>query len=316
MTPEEHQTEFLYQVDKLGIQTCDRSMREIAQDVIDASTEAIRSLNYCGTPCSPSELIQEEDWATMYRSRRERPNNWLSYQILSSSTYDGSICYLVARGQERTQLGKIFTAICRAELKDPQSLLDLYQISEHEDDESSLEKICQIVSDIGFYGAAVSILLGAAESTETKSYLLLFDVGNPFPGLLKQGRFATHTWDIISLLGAYDDMVLDDYKAGISEWRQSILRFCYTGDLSCEPWQQTSQTALLIQKDGMKSLDRTMLADSRAQKLLQIAEAEGQEYGFDLLWDNVVRFFLKTGNPRYRDEADQVMAEYVQEYNR
>ena len=313
MTPEEHQSEFLYQVEKLGIGTSGRSMTEIARDVVGASVDSLRSLNFGGAPCSSSELIPESDWASMQHARFVKPNTWLQSQILSSSTYDGSISYLVAKGQERTQLGKTFAAICKAGLKNPQHLLDLYQVSERDDDDSSLKKICQIVTDIGFYGAAVSGLLGAQGCSETKSYFVLFDVGNPFPGLLDNGTFATHTWDIISLLGAYDDIVPDECRLGISAWRRSILEYCYTGELCCGPWQQTSQSALLIQQNGVKCLGQEKLVTSTAQRLLQYAEEEGGERGFDLLWENVIRFFLKTGNPRYAHEAAEIVTKYAPE---
>lgn len=315
MTPGEHQNEFLYQAQKLGIETCRRPMSEIAMEFINAPIDAIRSLNYCGAPCSSSELIPEADWATMRHARHAKPNTWLTSQMLSFSTYDGSMSYLVAKGQERTQLGKIFAAICRAKLKSPQYLLDLYEISESQVDDIALEKICQLVSDIGFYCAAVSGLIGGAGSPEAKSHLVIFDIGNPFPGLLEPGRFATHTWDIVSLLGAYDHLVPQDSRKGICEWRQSIVKYCYMGEVSCEPWQPSSQSALLIQKDGNRCLDHTMLTHSRAHKLLEFAEQEGGEYGCDLIWESVVRFFLKTGNPRYGHEASAIVATYGREPN-
>ena len=309
MTPEEHQKEFIYQAQKLGLDVSKLSTEEIAKEFISAPLDVIQSLTYFGAPFSSSELIPE-DWATMYHARNTTPNTWLTSQILCSSTYDGSVSYLVAKGQKRTCLGKIFTAICRANLFYPHRLLDLYEISENDDDDTTLQKICQIATDIGFYGAAVSSLLGATESTETRSHLMLFDLGNPFPGLLESGHFATHIWDIVSLLGSYDDLVPQCLKLGISEWRQSILNYCYTGDLSCGPWQRDSQTALLVQKTGIKCLDHTALTESRAHKLLEIAESECFERGCDMIWENVVRFFLKIGDPRYSQEVDEIMAVY------
>ena len=310
MTPEEHQREFLYQAEKLGIETHERSMTDVAKEIIDAPIDAIRSLDYCGAPCSLSELIPENNWATMEHARHTKPNSWLSSQILCSSTYDGSISYLVAKGQERTQLAKIFATICRARLKDPQYLLNICKISEEDDDDAALEKICQVVTDIGFYGAALSGLLGAAGSSETKSYFLLFDIGNPFSVVLENGRFATHTWDIVSLLGAYDGIMPEDCRYGISEWRSTVLTYCYTAELQCEAWRRTSQTALLVRGDGIKCLDHNLLANSRAQKILQFAEQEGGECGLDLLWEKVIRFFLKTGNPRYSHEASDIVRNY------
>lgn len=252
-------------------------------EMIEAPIDAIRSLNYCGAPCSSSELILDADWATMQHARHAIPNDWLRSQILCSSTYDGSISYLVAKGQERTQLGKIFAVICRARLKNPQHLLDLYQMAEDDDDDVALEKICQVATDIGFYGAAVSGLSGATEKPTTKSYHVIFDIGNPFPGLLQQGCFATHTWDIVSLLGAYDELMSDEFRYSIAEWRRTILEYCYTGELSCGTWYRASQSALLVQKNGIKCLDHTTLTESRAQKLLLLTEEEGGEHGFDIL---------------------------------
>ncbi|KAL9589866.1 MAG: hypothetical protein Q9203_001321 [Teloschistes exilis] len=310
MTPEEHHNEFLYQVEKLGIDTGDRSMRDIAIEVADAPTEAIRGLNYCGAPCCPSELIPESDWATMLHARHTIPNAWLESQIVCSSTYDGSMSHLVAMGQERTQHARVFIAICRAKLNEPQSLLDMYHISEDDDDAIALEKICQAVTDVGFYGAAVSGLLGASQSPTTRNYLVLFDIGNPFAELLEKGRFATHTWDIVSLLGGYNDLVPEDLSKSISEWRQMILNYCHTGQLPCETWRPLSQSAMLVRKDGIQHLDHTLLAQFRAQKLLQFAEREGGEGGCDLLWEKVIRFFLRTGNPRYSHEASAIIDQY------
>ncbi|KAL8833978.1 MAG: hypothetical protein Q9170_003980 [Blastenia crenularia] len=313
MTPEEHQQEFLYQASKLGLEVTELSNQEIARAFINAPVDKIRSLNYCGAPCSSSELIPQPDWATMQHARNAKPSAWLKSQVLCSSTYDGSVSYLVAKWQERKGLGRIFAAICRAKLKHPQRLLDLYQISDEDDDNVALQRICQVVTDIGFYGAAVSGLLGASKSAETRSYLMLFDIGNPNRGLLEKKRFATHTWDIVSLLGPYDNLGPDDIKQGIFEWRQNILTYCYTGGFSCEPWQTACQTALLVRNDGTVNLDHNTLTNCKAYKLLALAEQEGGEHGCDMIWENVVRFFLKTGNPRYNHEVSGLMAKYGQD---
>ena len=311
MTPAEHQAEFLHQAEKLGIDTSCSSVEEIAMKVVEAPVDAIRGLNYCGVPCSGSELIPDHDWATMQHARHATPNTWLKSQILSFSTYDGSISYLVAKGQERTQLGKIFAAICRKRMRNPQKLLDLYQISAGDDDDVALEKICHLVTDVGFYGAAVNGLRGA-ESSKTQSHLVLFDIGNPFLGLLDQGRFATHTWDIISLLGAYDNMVPEDVRIGISEWRRSVLNYCNTGTLTCGAWRSDKHSALRIHKGGIERLDHIAMTNCKAQKLLQLAKEEGEEHGLDMLWENVIRFFLKTGNPRYSHEAATIIEDAYQ----
>ncbi|KAL8787309.1 MAG: hypothetical protein Q9213_002300 [Squamulea squamosa] len=308
MTPEEHHQEFLHQAKRLGIKTEDRLVKDIAVDLINAPVEAIRSLEYVGAPCAPSELTPQADWATMRHARHTKPNQWLKSQIMCSSTYDGSISHLVAKSQERTQLAQIFIAICKARLKNPQKILELYEITEDIGDDVALEKICQIVTDIGYYGAAVSALQGAAESSETKSYNVLFDIGNPFTDVLEKGRFATHTWDVVSLLGAYDAILPSDLRHGVCKWRELILEYCHTGELPCRPWQPTSQSTLLVQKEGISELSQHQLAESKRLRLLDFAKQEGGECGFDLLWEDVVRFFLKTGNPRYAHEVAELVS--------
>ncbi|KAL8753333.1 MAG: hypothetical protein Q9184_005456 [Pyrenodesmia sp. 2 TL-2023] len=310
MTPEEHQKEFLYQAARLGIEVHGRSMEDVAMELIDAPIDAIRSLEYCGAPCSPSELIAEADWATMKHARSTRPNVCLDSQILCSSTYDGSISHLVAKGQERVRLAKVFAAICHSRLKDPQNLLIIYNISEDDEDDVALEKICQVVTDIGYYGAVNSTLLGAAASSKTKNYHVLFDMGNPFSTVLEKGRFATHTWDAVSLFGAYNDQLPQDFRQGILEWRQAILAYCNTGDTPCDVWRPTFRSALVFQKDGTEQLKQGQLAQTKPERALQFAEQEGGESGLDFLWEDVIRFFLKTGNPRYSHEVADIMREY------
>ncbi|KAL8931145.1 MAG: hypothetical protein Q9208_000249 [Pyrenodesmia sp. 3 TL-2023] len=310
MTPEEHQREFLYQAERLGIEVQGRSMEAVAIEVIDAPIDAIRSLEYCGAPCSPSELIAEADWATMKHARSARSNVWLESQILCSSTYDGSISHLVAKGQERAHLAKVFAAICHSRLKDPQKLLTIYNILEDDEDDVALEKICRVMTDVGYYRAAISGLLGVAASFKAKNYHVLFDIGNPFSTLLPKGRFATHTWDAVSLFGAYDDQLPQDFRQGIFEWRQAILGYCNTGDIPCDVWRPTFRSTLVFHKHGTERLNQEQLPQIKPEKALQFAEQEGGESGLDFLWEDVIRFFLKTGNPRYSHEVAEIMREY------
>ncbi|KAI4283712.1 MAG: hypothetical protein L6R38_001968 [Xanthoria sp. 2 TBL-2021] len=312
MTPEQHRKEFLYQAERLGIRVQGRSMKDIAVEVIDTPVDAIRSLEYCGAPCSPSELITDPDWATMRHAQHTTPNSWLESQILCSSTYDGSTSHLVAMGQERTQLAKVFVAICRARLRDPQHLLNIYQISQDDTDDLALRKICQVVTDLGFYGAAVSSLRGSATSLHTKSYHVLFDIGNPFTRLLEKGSLATHTWDIVSLLGPFDNVLPEDCRYAIQQWREAVLAYCYSGKLPGDTWRPDSQSLLVFRNGGSESLHHEQLTQSKQERLLRLAEQEGGESGYDLLWEDVIRFFLKTGNPRYSHEALELVQEHDQ----
>ncbi|KAL8933060.1 MAG: hypothetical protein Q9216_006541 [Gyalolechia sp. 2 TL-2023] len=310
MTPEEHRREFLYQAEKLGIKIRDCSMEDIAMEVIDAPIDAIRSLEYCGAPCSQSELIPDADWATMRHARYTQPNSWLESQILCSSTYDGSISHLVAKSQERTQLARIFAAICHAKLRDPQGLLAIYQIDEDDEDDVALEKICQVATDVGYYGAVISGLLGAAASPEINNYHVLFDIGNPFSRLLKKGQFATHTWDVVSLFGPYDDMLPQDCRQGVFQWRQAILTYCDTGEFPCDSWLPMSRSMLVFRITGIEQLKQEQSVDTKPERALRLAEQEAGGHGLDLLWEDVIRFFLKTGNPRYSHEALEIMEKY------
>lgn len=308
MSPEEHQKEFLHQAEKLNIPTEDRTMEMVAKEVANAPLDAIRNLNYAGVPCSNTELIQDKDWATMHHAQQTRPNVWLESQVIACCTYDGSISYMVEAAQDRRHKARTFSAICKARINYAHALLDLYGICETDADDVALEKICQVVTDVGFHAAAVSTLIGAADSV-TKSIFLIYDIPNPFRGTLPQGHFATHTWDIVSLLGAYDDQLPGHYREAISEWRNSVISYCYSGIIGCKPWHVRHKSALRVSMDGVRALSGERLAKSRAEQLVKLAREDGGDQGFDKLWEDVVRFYLKTGNPRYAHELDTVIGE-------
>ncbi|KAI4276912.1 MAG: hypothetical protein LQ337_002159 [Flavoplaca oasis] len=217
-------------------------------------------------------------------------------------------------GQERTQLAKAFAAICHARLRDPQALLNIYQISRDDTDAIALPKICQIATDLGFYGAALSSLLGPASSPHTRCYHVLFDIGNPFTRLLEKARFATHTWDVVSLFGAYDDVLPDECRYGVRRWRDAMLAYCYSGKLPCNTWRPNSQSLLVFRKYGCACLDHEEDSQSKRERLLRFAEKEGGKSGYDLIWEEVIRFFLKTGNPRYSHEAGDIIKNHSQDF--
>ncbi|KAG8625247.1 hypothetical protein KVT40_006998 [Elsinoe batatas] len=308
MTPEQHQAEFLHQAEKLGIVTFNRSSHDIALDIIHLPVDRIRELDMPGAPCSGTDLIPSQDWATMAHARYSVPNPWLESQVLSSCTFDGSISYMVALSQTRKNLAATFQAICNNRLKDPTRLLDIYNITTADSDPEALEKICQIVTDIGFFNAAVSHAKGAQLcSSPTPTYLQLFDLPNPFAGLLPSHRFATHTWDIVALLGAFDHLVPPNDLEVIKSWRHRILAYVRTGAWPCPAWDPEKLSTLHVGKEGLRCPGREEMADHRASKLMEYAETQGGEGGADVLWEDVVRFFLKTGNPRYAHEAEALL---------
>ncbi|PSK56872.1 hypothetical protein B9Z65_6496 [Elsinoe australis] len=309
MDPEQHHTEFLHQAVKLGISTDGRTARDVALDLIKTPIEKIRDLSMPGAPCSRSELVPADDWATMRHARHAVPNPWLESQLLGSCTYDGSISYMVALGQERKGLAKVFQAICNSRMKNPTALLDIYNISRDDPDSEALEKICQVVTDLGFFNAAISHAMGAEFHTDT--YVQLFDIPNPFPGLLAPGKFATHTWDITALLGPYDHLVPSKDLEIIQKWTDLIIDYCYTGSCPCGAWSRDGLSTLNVSNAGLQCQGKHEMAAARASKLMNLAEEEGGDSGADVLWDEVVRFFLKTGNPRYAHEAEELLSKVI-----
>ncbi|KAF2224517.1 Alpha/Beta hydrolase protein, partial [Elsinoe ampelina] len=296
MTPEQHQAEFLHQADKLGIATSNRSSHDIALDIVHLPVDQIRELDMPGAPCSGTDLIPSQDWATMAHARHIIPNPWLESQLLSSCTFDGSISYMVALSQTRKNLAATFQAICKNRLKDPTRLLDIYNITTTDNDQDALEKICQIVTDTGFFNAAISHAKGAQlSSPPTPTYLQLFDLPNPFAGLLPSHRFATHTWDIVALLGPFDHLIPPHVLTVIKSWRQEIITYVTTGTWSCPAWTPEDLSTFHVGTEGLRCLGREEMEAHRASKLMEYAETQGGEAGADMLWEDVVRFFLKTG---------------------
>lgn len=176
-----------------------------------------------------------------------------------------------------------------------QSLLALYALSPSDSDEAALRKICQFESDIGFFAASYA----QAKSFPGKSYLLLFDLGNPFEGLLPARECATHTWDIVALLGSYEQRPeLDDtYKAVIREFREKVLQYVMTGEEPWPAWTEGEGKALVVGKQGLRVIGKEEYVggETKRGKLLALAEEEAEEDGADLLWDGVCRRFLMGG---------------------
>ena len=63
----------------------------------------------------------------------------------------------------------------------------------------------------------------------------------------------------------------------------------------------------------MQFLHYDQLAESRVQRLMHFIEEEAEESGLDVLWEEVLRFFLKTGSPQYSHEASKIIGEYCPE---
>ena len=296
--PQEHQENFLTQAEKFDLDDiANKTSVQIAQEMIDLPDHKLRSAGYVGLPCSSSSLLPyaSASMATMSTLRPKSSSNNLESQIISSTTYDGGISFnlMIESHSRKFHAHSFINIVNSSHLSHPQDLLDLYDILPSDDDPTALRKICQFESDIGFFAAS----LAQAKGFPGKSHLLIFDLRNPFVGLLPARECATHTWDIVALLGACEVRLDDAYKAVIREFRAKILVYVATGEEPWPAWTAEEGLALLVDKEGCEVVgkDYYMGKDTRRGKLLALAQAEAGEDGADLLWDGVCRRFLMGG---------------------
>ena len=297
-TPSEHQTNFLSQAKRLGIETQDRSSTDIAKAMIATPVSAIRDLSYVGQPCVDTSTIPHKTHATMRSiSSGDYPSvPWLSSQIISAASYDGSISNIMMRGDaSRKEHATSFAAIARAVLQHPNDLLRLYDLDDSTPDDAALTRICQFESDIGFLAPALSVVRATADKTET--YAQLFSLGNPFDGPLPKGQFASHTWDVVALLGAYEERLDPPYVRAIRAWRERYIRYVVDGEA---PWGSfevgKDETVLRVPSGGGEAREESLgtVLEGRLERLLEIAKREGPD-GADTLWEGVCRRWLMKG---------------------
>lgn len=242
----------------------------------------------CGLRCRLFDIL-------LTGSHSSNGSAGLESQIVSSTTYDGGISYnLMIENKDRICHAKAFVNIVNdSDLSYPQELLDLYGITTADNDPTALRKICQFESDIGFFAAS----LAQAKGFPGKSYLLLFDLGSPFEGFLPAGECATHTWDIVALLGSCEKWLEDDDRAAIADLRNRVLKFSVKGEEPWPGWTKDEGKAMVVGREGLSivGLDEYMGANTRRGKLLNLAKMEAGEDGPDLLWSGVCRRFLMAG---------------------
>lgn len=294
-TPEEHGDNFLAQAKKLGLRIKVRNDEQLAQEMINLPVEKIRDLGYVGQACSDSKFLPYESASMTKMVDRPPQSSNLQSQIVSSTTYDGGISYnlMISNPDLKDHAQKFISIVNGANLSRPQELLDLYDIHSYEPNAAALRKICQFESDIGFFAGS----LAQARGYLGKSYLLLFDLGNPFEGLLPARECATHTWDIVALLGSCEGRLDEQYKDVVREFRQKIIQYVVTGEEPWPAWSEEEGMAMVVGKDGLRVVGKEdyMGAETRRGKLLALAEAEGGRDGADLLWDGMCRKFLMGG---------------------
>lgn len=297
-TPEGHQENFLKLAKKLGVQDIEnKTSAQIAKELIAAPTNKIRDLAFVGAPCSSSEVLPY-DKPTMALTRSKPSTNvtWLERAIYSSCTYDGSISYNILSKAGKKDNAKTFIQNCQQSLRTAvaDELIDLYQIKDTDSDTEALRKICQFESDIGFFAASLAAVQGSPAHTK---YLQIFDLKNPFKagGYLAESQFATHTWDIVSLLGQYDEVLDKETLSLVGQWRDRILDFVHEKDVSWPAWDETTGHALVVDKDGLHVREQEQFMDEdnqRRRKLLDLADRARGDQGWDYLWEGVCRKWL------------------------
>ncbi|KAL0486094.1 hypothetical protein AKO1_001782 [Acrasis kona] len=295
-TPDQHQENFIKQAQKIGIVTHGKTTTSIADELMNVDVDKIRKVEVVGAPCSSSEVIPYEQ-PTIKMISTEMPSqvSWLESQIVSTCTYDGGISHnIISSNKKRSGHAKSFIKLARGKLKHPDVILGMYNLNENVEDKVALMRICQLESDVGFFGAAHGYINGTFK--KTKSYFQIFDLKNPFEGHLPTNKYATHTFDIVALLGGCQKQLEDakEFESSIravTEWRRKIINYICSGEAPCQEFEMNS--ALLVDSTGANSITKEMYAgaNTRFGELLEYVEMEG-ERGFDVLWFDVFRPWL------------------------
>lgn len=323
-TPAEHEENFRNQAAKMNIPVEGRSSDDILQDLEKVDVEEIRKAGWVGIPCSQTEMMPYKT-PSMALLRGEKDEDiinagvkrWVPEQIVSACGYDGGISYNMLIGDDsRKEHAQAFHGIVDDVLskrmnnaKAATDLLQLYDLQDANlDDSTALRAICQFESDIGFFAPALSECVGAS-TTNTRSYLQLFELGNPFDGPLEKGKYATHTWDVVALFGAYEDRLSKEYRDVVRAWREKIIAYVVGGAdaAGLEEWRPAKEAgatdkerALVVSSEsegGVHCVEGKAYigTDTRRGRLLRIARDIHPVDGADVLWNDVCRRFLMQG---------------------
>ncbi len=315
MTPEEHHSNFLTQAEALQIPTKDsngndRPAKDIANDFITADVQKIRNLAWVGLPCANTEYFPvSKPSMQLTKSGQMVPSNWrtrftpVEAQIIGSTTYDGGISYnMMSKDPSRKEHAKAFSHIATDVLGEHEAnnLCTIYNLSLNTPDLEALQAICLFESDIGFFAAAVAT---AEADLIPKTYFHIFDLPNPFPGPIRdRGAFATHTFDIVTLLGGvHEDRLPESYAPVVQRWRDVILDFVCKGVAPCEAYigrGRKERRGLMVNEKGVRMLSEEEWLENdegRRRRLFELADRVGGDAGCDVLWMDVGRRFLMKG---------------------
>lgn len=315
MTPREHHENFISQAEVLKIRVKDdsgkeRSVSDIANEIIAIDVSKIRDLAWVGLPCANTEPFPvEKPSMELIKSGKMAPKNWRSRftpveaQIVSSTTYDGGISYnMMSKDSNRKDHAKAFSHIATDVLgpSNGAELCNIYGIKPDMPDPNALQAVCLFESDIGFFAAAVATV---EADLIPKTYFQIFDLPNPFDGPIReQGRFATHTFDIVTLLGGvHEDRLPKSYAPVVKAWRDGILDFVVSGKAPCDEYigqGRKERRGLMVSESGVRNVgeDEWLENDEgRRRRLFELAERVKGDGGCDVLWIDVGRRFLMKG---------------------
>jgi hypothetical protein len=344
-TPDEHETNFRQLVgkmmggDKGGGRDDDgtegRSSKDLVEEIKRGGKERedkFRDLAWVGAPCSRSEMMPYEtpsmallrgDVETGGHDKDNRFGRWVEEQIVSWCGFDGGISYtMIHSNQDRKNHAKAFRSILQDVLvqqhgkpKEANELLHLYGLDEGKDeegDDEALKKICLFESDLGFFAPCLAEAQGAERRSSSSSkqagprtVLQLFDLGNPFEGPLTPGKYATHTWDIVALLGAYEHRLSPEVKEVVKGWRERMIDYvCSGGEAAGLPAFTGSEREgddegkmVAVDSTGWR-VQHTKQAygkGTRRGEVLRIAKEVDEIWGEDIFWNDVCRRFLMKG---------------------
>ena len=130
----------------------------------------------------------------------------------------------------------------------------------------------------------------------TRTYFQCFELGNPFDGPLERGKWASHTWDVVALLGAYEERLPWEYVSVIREWRERYIKYIVDGEAPWPRFEEEKRQMLILPNGGGSATVTTLddLLEKRRRTLLELAQREGP-HGADILWEGVCRRWLMKG---------------------
>lgn len=329
MIGSQHEREFVRIAKRLGSKTTGRTTTELAYDLIDqADVSVFRDLGWHGTPCLETEMLPYRKASLLtilgsgvnYLPRDtycQPTKRWVQEQIVSSAKFDGGVTYHAVKSNKsrRQDHTRAFRELAEKHLRQSiaEDLFDLYGIYLNTDDDAALRAINQLETDLSFILPTIYEAMGAAREGScgvpidiqhmldgppetTRTYLQLWQLPTPFDGLLEPGKYANHTYDIVSFFGAFEDRLDITQQLVIREWRSKLIDFiCLGGEaMGWKPWTEDDGHATVVDLDGMRTLGRDdyMGPRTRLGRLIAIGERIDPRHGLDMLFSRVVRPYL------------------------